>query len=177
MQVIQRKIIKYICFVVVLIFLVLAIPSRASALTVGSLYSDLNGTNSNVNNMVLWADRYESFNNSKYIAFRDSVNSYYLVWGDSDVFDVSFDNVTCSDCSYLRYYRESNSTDWNYLFVEGDTLSLATDKLVVTNLEGVRGFSNSLIDELEFRRNSRVIFIFYGVMIVFLGLLVSLRRG
>lgn len=81
MQAIPEKIIKYICCVLFLTFLVLAIPSKASALTVGSLYSDLNGTNSNVNNMVLWADRYESFNNSKYIAFRDTANSYYLVWG------------------------------------------------------------------------------------------------
>lgn len=173
---INKNLTKYICFVCIAVLLVCLIPSRASALTVPSLYGDMTGSSTQLQNLANYATRYDSFFNSKYVAFRDSQNSYYLVWGESDAFTTGNNQVTCADCEFVRYYRPTSSSDWEYVYTENDSLSLNAGYLVTTNLDGIKGFNSELIDEWNFRHNTRNVLVFYGVLLVFCSLLVSVRR-
>lgn len=176
MEVTKKNLIKYVICVCLSVFIVMSIPSKASALTVVGLYGDMVGTNSTLQNLVNYAVRYDDFYNSSYVAFRDSQYSYYLVWGDSDAFNWSNNIISASSCSFVRYYRNGTSQSYEYVYTEDDTLSLTCDYLVTTNIDGVKGFDSELIDEWNYRKNTRNVFIFYGVLFVFCSLIISVRR-
>lgn len=164
---------------VVIISLVFALVSSmavsASALTVPNLYSDLSGTSSQIQNLANYASKYDSFYDSSYVGFRDSQYSYYLVWGDANAFDAVGNVVTSSDCSYVRYYRPTTTSDWEYVYIEDDTLSVNCDYLVTSNLD-VKGFNSTYIDEWNFRHNVRQWCVLIGVFIVF-GAFMAIRRN
>lgn len=155
-------------------FLMLLYPISASALTIPNLYSDLS-ENTQVSNMVDYACRYDSFDNAKYIAFRDTQNSYYLVWGDKDAFTVVNGVVSASAVSYVRYYRPDSSSAWRYVYLETDTVSVNCDKLVTANLVGVEGFISQRVDDWQFSNDVRGLFTVVGTLIIF-GLAVLICR-
>lgn len=174
MEVIRQKKNK-ICVMLCIIVIISLIPLTSFGLTVSNLYADFNN-GTQFTNLLNYATRYDSFYNSKYIAFRDSQNSYYLVWGDNNAFAVENNVVTCSDCSYVRYYRATTNSDWEYLYSENDTLSLGCDYMVTTNLVGVLGFGSVAVDEWEYRTSIRRMGIVLGSMFIALGIMLAVRR-
>lgn len=174
MEMIEKMKIKVFILLCALV-LCLGVPLSASALTVPTLYADLNN-GTQFNNLLNYATRYESFYNSTYIAFRDSQNSYYLVWGNKDAFAVNDFEVTCSGCEYVRYYRANNNSDWEYLYTENDTLSLSCNYMVTTNLSGINGFGSTAFDDWEFAQAIRRMFIVLGSMFIALGIMLAVRR-
>lgn len=165
-----------ICVIISIIACVFAVQiGRASALTVSSLYADLNN-GTQFSNLLNYATRYDSFYNSAYIGFRDSQNSYYLAWGDRDEVIVEGNLVSFGHCEYVRYYRQNNTSDWQYVYAKDDTLSLSCDRLVTTNIPTVLGFSSIEYDEFEYRQSIRRLGIVLGSMFVALGLFLAVRR-
>lgn len=168
----NKKLITAIFLTMSLIF---TFPLSASALTVPTLYADVTG-GTQVDNLVNYACKYDTFNNCRYIVFRDSANSYYIAWGDKDAFTVSDYEVNCSDCSYVRYSRESTTSAWEYLYIENDTLVVGCDKLCVSNLPGVVGFISDTADNWQYRHDIRQLVIVSGVIFIFIGLVLAVRR-
>lgn len=166
---------KFLTAFLISCILIISMPLSASALTINTQYSDLNN-GTQFSNMLNYATRYDNFYNSKFIAFRDTQNSYYLVWGDSDDFDSSNTDVTGSNVSYVRYWRQSNTADWQYTYVENDTLSLTLDKLVTTNMDSVYGFGSVQFDEWEFWTSIRKVAIVFGSVVISLFLILLFRR-
>lgn len=172
---ISRKVMSLcICACIVLMSLAFQMSS-VSALTVPSLYGDLNN-GTQFNNLFNYAARFDSFYNSAYIGFRASQNSYFLAWGDKDEIAVSGSVVTSPRCSYVRYYRESTTADWKYLYTEDDTLSVTCDKFCTTNIPTVQGFESPEVYDWDFFQSVRRMIITLGSMFIGVGLALAIRR-
>ena len=162
---------KILCIVFVVITVFLFTVS-ASALS-GTSYSDLPSTSSQVDNLVNYAMSYDDFINSDYVCFRDEANSYYLVW--SDEMTLSNSKVTAEDIKYVRYYRPSNNSNWQYYYGEDDTFSLTSAYLVTSNIKGF-GTVSELFETYYYQRNLTILFIVITAFVLVIAF-VSLKGG
>ncbi len=162
---------KILCIVFVVITVFLFTVS-ASALS-GTSYSDLPSTSSQVNNLINYAMSYDDFINSDYVCYRDEANSYYLVW--SDEMTLSNSKVTAEDIKYVRYYRPSNTSTWQYYYGEDDTFSLTSAYLVTSNIKGF-GTVSELFETYYYQRNLTILFIVITAFVLVIAF-VSLKGG
>ena len=162
---------KILCFAFVIIT-VFSFTVSVSALS-GTSYSDLPSTSSQVNNLINYAMSYDDFITSDYVCYRDEANSYYLVWSDEITWSGS--KITADDIKYVRYYRPSNTSSWQYSFGEDDTFSFSTAYIVTSNVYGL-GTVSELFETYYYQRNLMLLFIVITAFVLVIAF-VSLKGG
>lgn len=140
----SRKI-KFLIFAIFLGFLFPVV--NCNALTVGSTYRDMVPSNSITQNLVLLAENYDSFRDSKFVVFSDSTDSYYIVWSKDLV--NSNNVISGSKVEYLRYYRNSSYNSYQYSYGIDSSFSLSSSYYNTSNIDGY-GFRSSVAEELDF---------------------------
>lgn len=115
---------KYINIFVISIFTFFIFNFKVDALTINSTYRDMPPSNSTTSNLLALAQNYDTFHNSEFVIFSDSQWSYYIVWGN----DIKLENnrLVGSKIEYLRYYRTTSNSDYQYIYGTDTIFSLTS---------------------------------------------------
>lgn len=141
-----------ICLSICLLFL-FAVPSFALT---SSTSDNLFSSSSVVNNLISLVP-----DNTDYVIWNDSDNSYYLAYGGISVNNNSF---TSDDVNLVHYYRSGSIASYNYSFSNNQSLSLNVSKVVTSN---VPHYLSSVNLNYENHRLSHLIYIALLVAAIF----------
>ncbi len=162
---------KILCIVFVVITVFLFTVS-ATALSATS-YGDLPSTSSQATNLITYAMSFDDFITSDYVCFRDDLNSYYCVWSDDITWSGS--TISADDIKYVRYWRSSNTSSWQYGYGSDTSFSFSTAYLITSNVPGL-GSTSSVFETFYFQHNFMILGIVFTSFLMVIAF-ISLRGG
>lgn len=140
------------------IFIFMCTLSYPRALSFNGLYNDMSATATQTENLLNYAINQDSdFLEKDFVIFRDSQNSYYIVWGD---LAYSNNSVTGGEIDYIRYYRPDGQTVFTYLVGNDTSFTLSNiNYLVTSNIDGL-GISSPTFNTMHYEYKSMMLSIF-----------------
>lgn len=164
----NKKIISIILVVISLFLFV--VPSSALS---HSTYSDLSQSNTTVQNLISFANNYDSFHESKFVVYNTSNTSTFIVWGDS--LTGNQNNVTSSSKVYYIEYSRNSDMQYSYKYSFSDNFSLNVSDVIISNIPEV-GMTSQLFEDIEYRNNFSN-FSIACIVFLFVILLFKIRKG
>lgn len=128
-------------------------------MSINGLYNDMSATATQTENLLNYAINQDSnFLEKDYVIFRDSQNSYYIVWGD---LLYSSSSVTGTDVLFIRYYRPDGTTNtYTYQVGSDNSFTLSNiNYLVTSNIDGL-GISSPTYNTYHYEHKSMILSIF-----------------
>ena len=145
-------------------------------MVISSLHGSVTSTSSQASNLLSYAMSYHSFQNSEFIIFNDSENSFYIVWGDLK--NENGKIVSSGEVEYFRNYRTSSSgysSTYVYDYGSDGSFSLSlSDEYICTTSVNESGFVSSTFLDYKFKQGSLLLFVFL-VAAVFAIMIKSFR--
>lgn len=141
------------------IFIFMCTLSYPRALSFNGLYNDMSATATQTENLLNYATNLDSdFFEKDFVIFRDSQNSYYIVWGD---LVYSNNSVTGGEIDYIRYYRPDGTMNtYTYKVGSDNTFTLSNiNYLVTSNIDGL-GISSPTYNSYYYEHKSMMLSIF-----------------
>lgn len=144
--------------IILSLFTILFCFNYPMALTITGLYGDVGANSTQTENLLLYAKNQDSeFLEKDFVVFRDSQNSYYIVWGH---LDYANNAVTGDDVKFIRYYRPDNINSYTYQVGEDDSFILTNIKFLLTsNINGL-GISSPTFNDFEYQNDMIILSIF-----------------
>ena len=162
---------KFLAMVSLSVCLFLSFSIGVSALSINT-YGHVASTNSNVINLINYAQSFDSFRNSDFVVVQSDQNDYYIVWSDQLVYGSM---VTGSDVEYIRYYRTGTTNNqYTYVYGTDSNFTLNLNHVVTSNISDL-GFTSAVYDTYQTNQNINNMLIFFGGFL-FVIMLLNLRR-
>lgn len=138
-----------------------------------STYTDLSQSSSTVQNLISFANNYDSFINSDFVVFQNGQYSYYIFWGDLKYNGTS---VTADKAEYISYIREGSGYDYVYQYSYGneEALSLTVSNTVISNIDEL-GSSSALYAQYKSYETDKMFFVFILACLI-VSMFLSFRR-
>jgi len=158
---------------IISIFTFLVFNSNVNALTINSTYRDMPPSNSTTSNLLALAQNYDSFHNSDFVVFSDAQWSYYIVWGN----DIKLENnrLIGSKIEYLRYYRTSTNSDYQYQYGTDTSFSLTSYYHNTSSIDGYGFVSMTDLQYKNYELIEQFLILITGFM--FILVLTNLKRS
>lgn len=161
--------------IILSLFTILFCFNYPMALTITGLYGDVGANSTQTENLLRYAMNQDSnFMEKDYVIFRDSQNSYYIVWGD---LLYSSSSVTGSDVLFIRYYRPDGTTSsYTYQIGSDNFFTLSNiNSLVTSNIDGL-GISSPTFNQLEYQNDMIILSIFTTACVLAVSI-IMIRRN
>lgn len=160
--------------IILSLFTILFCFNYPMALTINGLYIDMSATSTQTENLLNYAINQDSnFMEKDYVIFRDSQNSYYIVWGD---LDYSNSIVSGGEIKFIRYYRPDGQTVSTYLVGSDTSFRLSNiNYLVTSNIVGL-GISSPTFNQLEYQNDMIILSIFTTACVLAVSI-IMIRRN
>lgn len=162
---------KFLAMVSFSVCLFLSFSIVVNALSIDT-YGHTASTNSNVINLINYAQSFDSFRNADFVVVQSDQYEYYIVWSDQLVYGSM---VTGSDVEYIRYYRTGTTNNqYTYVYDTDSNFTLDLNHVVTSNIADL-GFTSAVYDTYQTNHNINSMLIFFGAFL-FVIMLLNLRR-